>query len=141
MPPSAESRAESFRASMEKLVQELDKRHLRPLLKESYVCMSKCCDTAEDSAALQNCCHDCERKVQLAEKTVQLQLNDFQNRLQRCVQRCQDSAQESLPSQPKDSDVSKAQDKLANCAADCAVEYERQIPKMQRGLVDRLPRL
>lgn len=68
MPSSAESRAESFRAAMEKMVHELDKRHLRPLQKASYVCMSKCCDTADDTAALQSCCHDCERKVQLAEK-------------------------------------------------------------------------
>ena len=138
MPSSAEQRAESFRVAMQGVVDDLDKRHLRPLQKTSYECMARCCDTAEDTAALQNCCHDCERKVQLAEKTVQLQLNDFQSRLQRCIQRCQDSAQESLPSQPKDSDVSKAQDKLANCAADCAAEYERQIPKLQRGISDRL---
>lgn len=31
-----------------------------------------------------------------------------------------------------------AQDKLAECAADCAQEYERQIPKLQRDIVDRL---
>lgn len=120
------------------MVNELDKRHLRPLQKQSYQCMAKCCDTADDTGALQSCCHDCERKVQLAEKTVQLQLNDFQARLQRCIQRCQDVAQESLPNNPKDSDVSKAQERLAVCAGDCASSSEQQIPKLQRGIADRL---
>ena len=138
MPSSAEQRAENFRVAMSKLVLELDIRHLRPLQRASFECMTRCCDTAEDTATLQNCCHDCERKVQLAEKTVQLTLNDFQQRLQRCVERCQDSAQESLPSQPKDSDVSKAQEKLADCAADCAEEHGRLIPKLRRTISERL---
>jgi hypothetical protein len=162
------------------MVDELDKRHLRPLQKQSYQCMAKCCDSSDDAAALQRCTHDCERRVQLAEKAVcitfytrashaptltlaprtslvrsfarslvrsfarslvrqvQLQLNEFQSRLQRCIQRCQDVAQESLPNQPKDSDVSKAQEKLADCAADCACSSERLIPKLQRGIADRL---
>lgn len=83
-------------------------------------------------------CQNCERKVQIAEKTVQISMNDFQERLQRCIQRCQDSAQESLPVNPSDKDVAKAQDKLANCAAACAQEYEKQIPKLQASIIDKL---
>ena len=69
---------------------------------------------------------------------MQISMNDFQERLQRCIQRCQDSAQESLPVNPSDKDVAKAQDKLANCAAACAQEYEKQIPKLQASIIDKL---
>lgn len=30
------------------------------------------------------------------------------------------------------------QDKLANCAADCAQEYEKKIPKLQQDIAERL---
>jgi len=77
----------------------------------------------------------------MAEQTVQVSLRDFQDRLQRCVQRCQDKAQELLPPKPSDKDVAKAQGVLANCAADCAQEYERQVPKLQANIIERLKQL
>lgn len=123
---------------MERMIEVLDKKHLRPLQKDSYECMARCCDTAATTSDLQHCCQNCERKVQIAEKTVQVSMNEFQERLQRCVQRCQDSAQESLPVSPSDKDVAKAQTKLAECAANCAQEYERQIPKLQSSIIERL---
>ena len=79
--------------------------------------------------------------MHVAEQTVQVSLRDFQDRLQRCVQRCQDTAQELLPAKPSEKDIAKAQDKLASCAADCAQEYERQVPKLQASLVERLKQL
>lgn len=39
--------------AMERLVGVLDKSHLRLLQKESYLCMAKCCDTANTPADLQ----------------------------------------------------------------------------------------
>lgn len=123
---------------MEKMVGVLDKQHLRPLQKDSYLCMAKCCDAAGTPADLQQCCAGCEQTVRVAEQAVQVSLNDFQSRLQRGIQRCQDRAQEMLPASPSDKDVAKAQDFMANCAADCAQEYERQIPKLQAQIADRL---
>jgi hypothetical protein len=123
---------------MERMISVLDKKHLRQMQKESYQCMARCCDEAETAGDLQHCCHGCERKVQIAEKIVQVSMNEFQERLQRCVSRCQDSAQESLPVNPTDKDVMKAQDVLANCAANCAQEYEKQIPKLQATIIDKL---
>lgn len=78
----------------------------------------------------------------MAEQTVQVSLTDFQNRLQRGIQRCQDKAQEMLTSaNPSDKEMQKAQDYLANCAADCAQDYEKQIPKLQSQIVDRLKQI
>lgn len=123
---------------MERMISVLDKSHLRKLQKDSYLCMASCCDSSDSARSLQDCCHQCERRVQIAEKIVQVSMNDFQERLQRCVKRCQDAAQESLPVTPSDSDIVKAQDSLANCAANCAQEYEKQIPKLQSSIIEKL---
>jgi hypothetical protein len=123
---------------MERMIAVLDKSHLRNLQKQSYLCMASCCDASDSARSLQDCCHDCERRVQIAEKIVQVSMNDFQERLQRCVKRCQDAAQESLPVNPSDSDIVKAQDSLAHCAANCAQEYEKQIPKLQSSIIEKL---
>ena len=123
---------------MERMIAVLDKSHLRNLQKQSYLCMASCCDASDSARSLQDCCHDCERRVQIAEKIVQVSMNDFQERLQRCVKRCQDAAQESLPVNPSDSDIVKAQDSMAHCAANCAQEYEKQIPKLQSSIIEKL---
>ena len=68
-------------------------------------------------------------------------MRDVQERLQRCVQRCQDKAQELLPAAPSEKDVAKAQGKLAACAADCAQEYELQVPKLQAIIVGRIKQI
>lgn len=54
----------------------------------------------------------CERKPAIAQQVCSVAMQDFQGRLQRCVQRCQDQAQESLPSNPSQKDISKAQVRL-----------------------------
>lgn len=159
--------------AMDTMISQLDKSSLRPMQKESYLCMSKCCDTSPTPNQLQQCCQQCERKVVSAQQTINATLRDFQDRLGRCVQRCQDVAQEGLSPSSSDKDVAKAQvrrmrsvvlfflglkthlsstyshncfpshiqDKLANCAANCAEEYERQIPKVQKDLTALLKRI
>ena len=42
--------------AMEGMVSKLDKTTLRPLQKESYLCMAKCCDTAPGPSELQEWC-------------------------------------------------------------------------------------
>ena len=72
---------------------------------------------------------------------MQQNMQDFQSRLQRGIQRCQDKAQERLSANPSEKEITKAQDFLANCAADVAQDYEKQIPKLQATLADRLKQL
>ncbi|GAB4819062.1 hypothetical protein N2152v2_006108 [Parachlorella kessleri] len=135
---TAEKKAEGLRKATEVMAHKLDKEHLRPMQKDAYQCMAKCCDTAPTSTELQKCVGNCERKVAIAQQVCNVTMQDFQGRLQRCMQRCQDQVQDSLPSSPSEKDIAKAQDKLANCFADCAEEYTRQIPRLERDITDRL---
>ena len=86
--------------------------------------------------------------------------------MQRCLGRCQDKAKETLPASPGDKDIRTAQvwascrflckhsfsrctalasnmllclqGKLAGCYADCAEEYERQLPKLGKDIRSQL---
>ncbi|KAK2079220.1 hypothetical protein QBZ16_002911 [Prototheca wickerhamii] len=120
------------------MVVDLDKTTLRPVQKESYLCMARCCDSADSPVQLQQCVQRCEQSIQARHAVIQATMGDFQNRLQRCVGRCQDAAQESLPASPGDKDIRKAQEMLESCAGNCAAEYERQIPKLKKTIVDSL---
>ena len=140
LPAHTAHAAYSALKAMEKMVAALDRGHLRPLQKESYLAMARCCDSAPGPAELQVCCQNAERAVRGAEQAVQVAMADFQERLQRCVGRCQDKAQEGLPPAPSERDVARAQEGLAACAADCAVEYERLVPKLQADIAERVKR-
>lgn len=95
--------------SMEQMVVDLDKTTLRPVQRESYLCMARCCDSADSPVQLQQCVQRCEQSIQARHAVIQATMGDFQNRLQRCVGRCQDAAQESLPASSGDKDIRKAQ--------------------------------
>lgn len=101
--------------AMDTMISQLDKSSLRPMQKESYLCMAKCCDSSPSPTQLQQCCQQCERKVVSAQQTINATLRDFQDRLGRCVQRCQDVAQEGLSPSSSDKDVAKAQVRMRRC--------------------------
>ena len=46
--------------------------------------------------------------------------------------------QESLPSGPNEKQIGQAQQRLATCVGDCAVEYEKKLPKLKADIVQQL---
>lgn len=43
-----------------------------------------------------------------------------------------------MPSNPNEKHIAAAQVKLANCVGDCAVEYEKKLPKLKADIVQQL---
>ncbi|KAK9841274.1 hypothetical protein WJX74_002993 [Apatococcus lobatus] len=132
-----EQRAESMRRALEAAVNRIEKSTLRPMQKEAFLCQARCCDSAED---LNLCCNRCQGQVTAAEQLVNQQMAQFQERLQRCARRCQDTVQEKLDPSPSQQQIGALQMELANCMADCAGTYEKQIPKLERDLMQSLQR-
>lgn len=53
---------------------------------DMHLCAAKCCDDKSSSIeSVQRCVQNCSTGVTKAERYVHHQLQDFQNRLQRCV--------------------------------------------------------
>ncbi|EIE26502.1 hypothetical protein COCSUDRAFT_52353 [Coccomyxa subellipsoidea C-169] len=121
-----EEKAERYQKAMQKMVAELQHKHLNPLMKESFLCSAACCDIRNERE-LQICLDNCQQRAQAAKTFIESKMQEFQARMQRCMERCQDLAQESVPPNPTEKDIFKAQDKLANCLAGCAEEYEGKL--------------
>ncbi|KAK9809831.1 hypothetical protein WJX72_000021 [[Myrmecia] bisecta] len=131
---SPEERAAGVSKALTALVEDLEKSELRPRQKDSFVCSARCCDSSASQQNLQQCCEACSTSVRVAEQVVNRSLATFQERLQRCAQRCSDVAQESMPTKPSDKDIAKAQGRAAECLADCAQQYEQQVPKLGQDI-------
>jgi hypothetical protein len=69
---------------MEAMVQQLDKGHMRPAQKESYLCSAQCCDSAGSQAELQQCVGACEQRVMVANQLINASIKDFQVSIAAC---------------------------------------------------------
>ena len=126
--------AKQFQAAQEAMMAELEKTLVRPLLRQSFLCQAQCCDQKTDHAGLQQCMVQCQTGVHRTQQVVQSHLQAFQQRMQNCMQRCQDSAQESLPREPSEADIRKAEDSMGKCVGSCAKEYRSKLAKLKMDI-------
>eukprot|EP00882_Tetradesmus_deserticola_P010138 GHRQ01010713.1.p2 GENE.GHRQ01010713.1~~GHRQ01010713.1.p2 ORF type:complete len:142 (+),score=64.22 GHRQ01010713.1:282-707(+) len=136
-PPTVQKLQSTLEAAMD----DLQRKNLIPLQKESFLCAAKCCDKHSDMQALQQCTVNCQAKVQSAHQVLYGNLEDFQKRFQRCLMRCQDQAKDSLPSTPQEQDMEKAQDQIMACMDLCAVEYTGKVGKLKADVGARLSQI
>lgn len=77
-------------------LEELKQRRFKPLQKNAYLCMAKCCDGTGSQQELQQCFEKCNQPVQQASQFYQAETQRFQQKVQRCASACQDSAQDMM---------------------------------------------
>lgn len=119
--------------AVERLLTDLDKRHLRPMRKESFLCSAKCCDSATSNEQLQQCVNSCGAKVGKTEQMVSQELEQFQQRLQRCAMICSDKAQEQMPSDPAKQTpelAARLQGEVESCANKCVDSHTGSLKKI-----------
>jgi len=81
----------------------------------------------------------CARPMVETEQKVQMLFEDFQMRHQRCIQRCRDLAVENISGNQQyvsEKDQAKAEGILRKCAIDCCGNYEKQIPQLQKSILN-----
>lgn len=120
--------------SVESMLQSIQKQHLLPRQKDAFLCSARCCDTASSLQDVQSCVEQCSQVVAAAQRVVMTELQEFQERFQRCAQRCQDVAKDALPVSPTEKDHANATQKMYDCVETCANESLSKIPKMQQGI-------
>ncbi|KAF8058071.1 FAM136A [Scenedesmus sp. PABB004] len=129
-----------LQGAIEGAMDELQRKQLVPLQKQAFLCSAACCDKPLDMAALQQCTVNCQQRVQTAHQAIYGGLQDFQARFQRCLVRCDDQARDSLPAEPKDKDIERAQARVAACMDGCADEYAGKVPKLKADIQAKLPK-
>lgn len=74
---------------------------------DMHRCAAKCCENREVSVErVQKCVENCSVKINWAQSYVQRELEQLQNKLQRCVMDCNDDVRVKLGPNPSESEVS-----------------------------------
>ncbi|MCL4140110.1 UNVERIFIED_CONTAM: hypothetical protein GTU68_036858 [Idotea baltica] len=112
-----------IQGAMTSLVDELDRSFLRGMQKSMHLCASKCCDNQEASVdSVHRCIENCSTPLIQAQKFIQNELSQFQERLQRCVMVCQDKVKDKVTATTSESQVSIYKQNLKACAMECVDE-------------------
>jgi hypothetical protein len=78
-----------------------------------------------------------------AQRALYGELQDFQQRMQRCLARCQDGAAQQLPAdrEPSEAQMKRAEGALLTCMDACAREFSGGVPKLRAGIEAALKRI
>ena len=121
-----------LRQEMESLTNGIERRNMRSMQKQSYVCSAACCDD-EDSTAqqFQRCMKTCSLPVERANAIFQNEMQRFQNRIQRCTMDCQDQAQDE---QGRAVDGGVIQANFTACTERCFAGARSSVPDLGQRL-------
>lgn len=132
---------EKLRLAVESLITDIDKKHLRVLRKEGFLCSAKCCDSAPTHENLETCVQGCQKKVAGAEEQLGTELQNFQGRLQRCVLACKDSVESEAAPNMDAALQAKLQEKVDKCALKCVNDQIASLGPMKVRLDSALGKL
>ena len=78
----------ALQAGLDRMMEGLERRRLRPMQKQGYLCCAECCDSAGPSPqALQACILRCTEPSTRAEQVTAAAVGEMQNRLTRFARR------------------------------------------------------
>jgi len=77
--------------AMQSFAEDLDKSFFRELTRKMHLCAAQCCeDMSASSQSVAVCQRNCAVKTEAAHQYTSQEMEDFQNRMQRCVMVCED---------------------------------------------------
>ncbi|XP_071949010.1 protein FAM136A-like [Antedon mediterranea] len=131
--------AEQVQARVEKavgdLVKELDTQHIRKMQGNMYRCSAKCCDnTSSSMEEAQRCIERCSQPLQQAQNTIQHELQDYQERLQRCAIQCQDDVKDRLSPGASQQQVDALRGEIEGCLVKCGDKHIAILPAMMKRM-------
>ena len=93
MAQQVQAKQRELQSKLEAMLSSVEDERLRPMRKQGFLAMAKCCDLS-DPTAYQQCLQKAQLPEQRASQVVQTELNDFQSRLQRAIATCQDDVKD-----------------------------------------------
>eukprot|EP00521_Asterionellopsis_glacialis_P007650 CAMPEP_0195287896 /NCGR_PEP_ID=MMETSP0707-20130614/4778_1 /TAXON_ID=33640 /ORGANISM="Asterionellopsis glacialis, Strain CCMP134" /LENGTH=149 /DNA_ID=CAMNT_0040347701 /DNA_START=31 /DNA_END=480 /DNA_ORIENTATION=+ len=147
---SMQSKAKELNARMEgaatSMMDDLDRRTIRPLAHQSYKCVVQCFDKAgskESSQFLSHCSQQCQMPYQQANQILQTEFHQFQQRLNRSMQTCQDQARDQLvPGQEQNAKaMAKVEQALLKCMSKTVEEHIQLLPSTKERIIGMVKNL
>ncbi|CAH1953752.1 unnamed protein product [Acanthoscelides obtectus] len=101
-----EEQRQRVEQEMTKMINELDVDYLRKMQAAMHKCAAACCENNSASLeSVQKCVESCSVKLTWAQGYVQRELEQLQNKLQRCVMDCNDEVRVKMGPNPTHSEV------------------------------------
>lgn len=110
---------EKITSALEKELDLVERKCIRSLQLRAFRCSADCCEDKDTPhSSLQRCLEHCVGPVVEAERKLQGEINQIQDRLTRCAKQCEDEVKDMLAADPKGSD--RAQQRGEACLMKCA---------------------
>uniref|UniRef100_A0A7S2V684 Protein FAM136A n=1 Tax=Fibrocapsa japonica TaxID=94617 RepID=A0A7S2V684_9STRA len=132
-----------FQDGVEKVINAVDQKYLRPIQRKTYLCMAKCFEGNSSRQETENCTTRCPAELQQAQHVLQSELQTLQNRVQRCAAQCQEDIQNLVtPSTQGDSrQMAKLQENLNKCVSGCMNDSCKQLKPVQNRIEQKLKQI
>ncbi|KAI9916494.1 hypothetical protein PsorP6_017989 [Peronosclerospora sorghi] len=117
--------------AVQRMADRLDRTMLRAIQRDGYVCAANVFENTNwSSDQLAAAVERCQQPVQQLHELLQLELQKFQTRVQRCAEDCKDKAQDSLPTSanPSDAQIARAQKGMEQCVGRCVDSHVSLLP-------------
>ena len=114
-----------LQSAVEAMMDRLDKSRLRPMQRQAYLKMASCFESNTASARqTQSCTDQASHGMKQAQNIIQNEMNQFQNRLQRCSMACQDEVNDQMKYTSGGPGVeAEAQKIMLRCASNCVDKH------------------
>lgn len=118
---------------VDEVVDDLENKYLRPIRKQAFLDMAKCCDSSSTRETYQMCVQRASVPEERANRIVQLELSDFQSRLQRAAIACSDEVKDSGLK-----DREKAAAAMEKCLVGVFQKHIKLVPTLKKRIEQSL---
>ena len=94
MDPAFQGKMESASRATEEMMDAVDRAKVRPIQKASLLKMAACTDLAS-RAQIDQCIQKSQVSMQIAQNIISNEMQQFQQRIERCMMDCQDSVRDA----------------------------------------------
>ncbi|DAZ99753.1 TPA: hypothetical protein N0F65_003540 [Lagenidium giganteum] len=130
--------------AVNKMVDTLDRKILRDVQKQGYLCSAKCLDDKSwSSEQLQSCVERCQMPMGQLQNLLQNEMQSFQNRLQRGAMECQDRARDAMPTSgnPSEAQMASIQKDMEACFKKVVDMHVKLLPTVQKRVEEAAAQL
>ncbi|CAG0895725.1 unnamed protein product [Cyprideis torosa] len=128
---SAVEAQERVQRDVKAAVNELDQYKMRRLQGDMHRCAAACCDDKSgDMEYTHRCIEECSRPMVAAQEYVQREMQQLQDRLQRCMMDCEDGVRDKIRPDTKDTEVEVFKQSFEKCAVSCVDKTLSTLPTL-----------
>jgi len=125
--------------AMQSFAEDLDKSFFRELTRKMHLCAAQCCeDMSASSQSVAVCQRNCAVKTEAAHQYTSQEMEDFQNRMQRCVMVCEDQIRGRVTADLSEKQIDVYRKEHEVCSLNCIDTHLAQLPALKNKIIDTL---